>query len=498
MKILSAEQQGILDNYTIENEPVSSTDLMERAARRCFRKIKESCSRDTVFSVFCGPGNNGGDGLVIARYLIENDYRVHCFVAQFTDNFSQDFKVNLERLQRMGQEIKFLKDTADLQAVTINSSVVIDAIFGTGLSRPAEGFVKNIIQFINENARYILSVDVPSGMYCEGIHESEDAIIQANETITFHAPKLNFFFPETGNYVGKLSVLDIGLLAEKDKDFEVKHIFLTKEYVRGLIKKRQRFSHKGTYGHAQLIAGSYGKMGACVLAVKAALRSGAGLVSALVPECGLEILQNSVPAAMVDVNDGKNYLSGKADVNVDRYYGVGTGMGTSAETAIFLKDIVEHVRNPLVIDADALNILAESPELLAELPENSILTPHPREFQRLVGKFKNSYERLEKQQEFSSKHKLIVVLKDAVTIISAPEGFCYFSDFGNPGMATGGAGDVLTGIITGLLAQGYTPENAAKIGVALHGMAGTRVVEVLTEEALIAEDIVDYLGRVRF
>ena len=318
--------------------------------------------------------------------------------------------------------------------------------------------------------------------------------IKATHTLTFQAPKLNFFFPETGNNVGEFHVLDIGLLQGKISDFKVDRYMLTKESIRKIIKRRHTFSHKGTYGHAQVVAGSIGKMGAAILASKAALKTGSGLVTANTPQCGIDILQSTIPEVMVLQNEGTNELEGSFNLIGDTI-GIGPGIGKEEKTILFFKSVLEKADKPIVIDADALNILASNQELLSNVPENSILTPHPKEFERLAGKFSDSYQRLEKQIEFSKKHKVILVLKDARTQITDLNGKCYFSAVGNPGMATGGAGDVLTGMITGLLAQKYEPLEAAQIGVYLHGIAGDLSAEIHGQESLVASDLINMIGK---
>jgi len=492
IEILSAENQSELDAFTIENEPISSVDLMERAATNCSDWILQKYSGNFSFSVFCGPGNNGGDGLVIARHLHEANFKADCFVVAFSKNFSDDFEVNKKRLESVGVKPIVLEDEKDLDKVKSNV-IIIDAIFGTGLSRPAEGFAKSAIEKINGFKTEVVSIDIPSGMYCDDLHDTNDVMVNATHTLTFQAPKLNFFFPETGNYAGKFHILDIGLLQSKIVDFKVDKYMLTKESVGKLIKRRSTFSHKGTYGHAQIIAGSKGKMGAAVLSSKAALRTGTGLVTANIPQCGIDILQISIPEVMVLPNEGENQLQGEFMLIGDTI-GIGPGIGQDVKTVSFLKKVIENTDQPMVIDADALNILASNQELLSKVPENSILTPHPKEFERLVGKFSNSYERLEKQIEFSKKHNVIVVLKDARTQITIPKGECFFSTVGNPGMATGGSGDVLTGMLTGLLAQKYEPIEAAQLGVYLHGTAGDLAANKHRQESLVASDLIEMIG----
>lgn len=493
IKILNANNQRELDVFTIENEPVLSINLMERAAVKCFEWLLKNYDAKKSFSVFCGPGNNGGDGLVIARYLHEANFKVCCYIVAFSKKFSEDFMTNKKRLESVGVEPIILDNEKDLVNLKPNQ-IIIDAIFGTGLSRPAEGFAKSAIEKINKFNSEVVSVDIPSGMYCDDLHDENDVMIQATYTLTFQAPKLNFFFPETGNNVGEFHVLDIGLIQDKILDFKVDKYMLTKESIGKLIKRRNTFSHKGTYGHVQMIVGSEGKMGAGVLSSKAALRVGAGLVTANVPRCGVDILQIAIPEVMVLPNEGKVKLRGEFSL-IGNVVGIGPGIGVAQKTALFVKSVLNEINQPMIMDADVLNILASNRELLLKVPENSILTPHPKEFERLAGRYSNSYERLEKQIEFSKKYKVIVVLKDAITQITSPNGECFFSALGNPGMATGGSGDVLTGILTGLLAQKYEPLETAQLGVIIHGTAGDLAADLFGQEAMVASDLVEMIGK---
>jgi len=271
--------------------------------------------------------------------------------------------------------------------------------------------------------------------------------------------------------------------------------FLTKEFISGKIKRREKFSHKGTYGHALLIAGSYGKMGASVLASQACLRSGVGLLTSHVPRLGYEIIQNSVPEAMISIDPFETVFSEVPELSPFSAIGIGPGLDKMPETQFALKALLQAKPNKLIIDADALNILSENQDWYGLLPENTILTPHPKEFERLAGPSSNSFQRLQIQLQFSAKYNVIVVCKGANTCITFPDGRVFFNSTGNPGMATGGSGDVLTGIIVGLLAQNYSPEDATLIGVYLHGLAGNLAATEFGEYSLIAGDIISHLGK---
>lgn len=493
MKILTAQQTREADAYTIKNEPITSINLMERAATQCTDWITEKYHNGTSFAIFCGVGNNGGDGLVIARHLYTKGYDVDVFIVQFSENYSPNFKTNLERLREEGLFPIFL--TEQMSSVYINEDiVVVDAIFGSGLSKPITGWIGNIIQQLNENKSTKLAIDIPSGLFTEDNTKNiQENILKVNYTLTFQQPKLSFLLPQNNSFVGDFEILDIGLHPDYLDKVSSKTIFISKDIAQSILHTRQKFSHKGNYGHALLIAGSKGKMGAAILATKACLRSGAGLLTVQIPKCGTEIMQTSVPEAMCIADENLNFIGNLTDITSFSTIGIGPGLGQEEQTQKALKLLIQNADKPLVIDADALNILSENKTWLAFLPQNSILTPHPKEFERLVGKWTTDEERLELQQELSVKNNLIVVLKGANTSITCPDDMIFFNSSGNPGMATGGSGDVLTGIITSLLAQDYNPKDAAIFGVYLHGVAGDIAKENLGEDSMIASDILNYL-----
>ena len=491
MKILTSQQIKLADEFTIKNEPISSIDLMERAATRCFDWIKIHYKIENSFSIFCGVGNNGGDGLVIARLLAENQYQVKVFVVEFSKKYSNDFELNLEKLKKTKVEIVILTENDFQFKIPINT-IVVDAIFGSGLNKPIDGFVAKIIHQINSHQ--IVSIDIPSGLFCEDNQNNNSKnIITARYTLTFQQPKLAMMFPQNDLYFGECSILPIGLHPDFIKKINTNYFFTTKQDVKELVAPRKKYSHKGIYGHALLVTGSYGKMGSAVLSSKACLRTGVGLLTTHVPKEGVQIIQTSIPEAMCSASYEDKFI---ADIPLlDNYdaIGVGPGIGMDKPTQNALKLLIQNAKNPMVIDADAINILSENKTWLAFLPNLCILTPHPKEFERLVGKWNNDEERLALQIDFSVKNNVIVVLKGAHTSISTPEGHVFFNSSGNPGMATAGAGDVLTGIITSFLAQGYLPEKAAIFGVYIHGVAGDIAVENIGEEALIASDIIENL-----
>lgn len=479
------------DKFTIEHEPVASIDLMERASQACVSKLLDlGLTADMPVYVLCGPGNNGGDGLAIARLLCRKGFSVNVYIPDPDEKYSEDFSINLDRLKNMQTEVGFLENF-EFEQVEDNA-MLIDALFGSGLSRKLTGIYADSVVKFNKAEGYKVSVDVPSGLYCDSLTDSE-LVVKADVTLTFQYVKLAFLISENEEYAGEWHVLDIGLSADFFQTGKTQDYLIEKDDIQFIIKPRSRFGHKGTYGHALLMCGSKGKMGAAVLASRACLRSGAGLVSAYVPACGYEIIQTTVPESMTMVSETKDYLSKLPDIEPFSAIGIGPGTGKAEETANLLKLLIQQSKVPLVLDADALNILSENKTWLAYLPENSILTPHPGEFERLAGKSANSFERLQLLREFCIRYKLYIVLKGAYSVICTPLGKCFFNPTGNPGMATGGSGDVLSGIITSLLAQHYSTLDACIAGVYLHGLAGDIAAENLGENSLIAGDIIDYL-----
>ncbi len=495
MKILGVNQIREADRFTIENEPISSIDLMERAGKNCTKWIHKKLKKNQGVFVFVGPGNNGGDGLVIARHLVEKDYNVTVVMLLFTENFSNDFSVNLNRLKKQGKaEIFEIRKNEQLPIIK-HDSLIIDAIFGSGLNREVSGFIANAIQHINQSDAIVVSVDIPSGLFADKYSDNKkNAIVHADYTLSLQFPKYSFMFSENEFVIGSLHIIDIGLHLDYISNVKEKALLINIEEAAPLLRSRSKFSHKGTYGHALLIAGSYGKMGAAVLSSKASMRSGLGLLTTHIPKMGVNILQTAVPECMLSIDQNESNISQIPDLATYNCAGIGPGLGTDKQSANALKLLIQETKRPMVIDADALNILSENKTWLSFLPKNTILTPHPKEFERLAGKSNNSADKLEKQKAFAIKHQVIVVLKGAHTCIATPDGKLYFNTTGNPGMATAGSGDVLTGIILGLLAQNYPPVEASILGVYIHGLAGDIAADKKGFEAMIASDIVKYLG----
>jgi NAD(P)H-hydrate epimerase len=496
MKILSAEQIKLCDAFTIQNEPVASIDLMERAAMACIKHIVKNASIDSDFAIFCGKGNNGGDGLAIARLLIKRSYSVKVFVLDQSQNASEDFKTNLERLKELKADcISILSKEDDLKQIEFTpTTLIIDALFGTGLNKSLSGLVAQLVNFINATKLFIISIDIPSGLYADKANDKDDVIIYSSVTLSFQCPKLSFLMPQNGIYVPEFEILDIGLDKNFIQNIPAPYFYITKADLKPLLKQRAKFSHKGLYGHALLIAGAYGKMGASVIASQACLRSGAGLLTVQTPQKGINILQNSIPEAMVNADNNEEIISELPAMDKFSAVGIGPGIGTAIETEKVIKNLLNY-NLPMVLDADALNILSENKTWLSFLQPNSILTPHVKEFDRLTQKHKDDFERLESAKQFSMKHRCILVLKGAYTSIITPDGNVFFNSTGNAGLAKGGSGDTLTGIILGLLARGYTPPQAALLGVYIHGSAADSCLKKIHIESLLATDVINKISK---
>jgi len=496
MKLFTCTQIAGIDQLTMQLEPISSIQLMERASFKIADWLIHHTDRNRKVYVFAGPGNNGGDALAVALMLAWSNLKCTVYLAEFGHELKGDPAINWQRLEEQNKvTLKRISSEDSIPEIPADA-IVIDGLFGSGLNKPLNGLAKKIVQRINHSEATIISIDIPSGLFGEDNSENDlSAVVKANHTLTFQFPKLSFLFPENYQFVGDWTVLPIGLHPDAITQTESKYHFLTKEFISKKIKKRGKFSHKGTYGHALLIAGSYGKMGASVLASRACWRSGVGLLTSHVPQLGYEIIQNSIPEAMISIDSSETVFSEVPDLSPYSAIGIGPGLDKTPETQLALKTLLQAKPNKLVIDADALNILSENQDWYSLLPENAILTPHPKEFERLAGPSSDSYERLQKQVQFSAKYKVIVVCKGAHSCITFPDGRVFFNSNGNPGMATGGSGDVLTGIISGLLAQSYSSEDAAMIGVYLHGLAGDLAAIEFGEYSLIAGDIINHLGK---
>jgi hydroxyethylthiazole kinase-like uncharacterized protein yjeF len=495
MKIFSKEQLYQADQFTIEKQNISFTDLMERAGVEIFNWLDMRLQGSPVLvHVFCGIGNNGGDGLVIARHLITHGYNVKTYVVNYSDKRSKDFLINYDLIKQVTKEWPILLSCKEDFPPIGTQDIIIDAVFGIGLNRPADEWVKALFQHFRVSKAFTLAVDIPSGLYLNNVPEDENGVVWANFTLSFQSAKLVFFLPETAKYTQHWDVLDIGIdpafILETETEFEL----IGRFEVLPLYQPRDAFSHKGDFGHALIIGGSYGKIGAVTLASSAALSSGAGLITAYIPKCGYQILQTSFPEGMV-ITDVKETNISNINFNINpTAIGIGMGIGTEKETLKAFETFLKVNTKPLVIDADAINMLSKNNSLLKLLKPQSILTPHPKELERLIGVWNNDFDKLKKVKAFSKKHDSIVLIKGANTITVYKDN-CYINATGNPGLATAGTGDVLTGIVTGLLAQGYEPLAASIFGVYLHGKSADIAVEDYGYQSLIASHVIDYLGK---
>lgn len=502
IKVLSTRQIREADQYTIQNEPISSYDLMERAARACYQWIQyEYFDEDTIFHVFAGTGNNGGDGLAIARMIAESGYHVKIYVVKYSQQSSPDFNLNLEKLYYLSEdnpvvEIHFLEKSSDIQQLMgriAPEDVVIDAIFGSGLNRQPEGIAAETIEFINMLDADKVSIDLPSGLFGDGYTPYTSPIVKATYTLTLGAPKLALFLPENESYVGEWEFLDIQLHQGYISQAQTPYFLTDFQDIQQIFPSRPIHSHKGNYGHVLICAGSREMTGAAILSVRSATRSGVGLITAHVPQSSALPVQIHVPESLLSIDDNPSFIS---SVNIPAKataIAFGPGVGNNEITASALHDLITKTNLPLIIDADGLNILSKHKEWLDLLPENSILTPHVGEFDRLFGNFSTHLDRIDAARDLAREKKIFIVLKGAFTSIHTPEGETYFNPTGNPGMATGGSGDVLTGLMAGLLARLRKSKEAALAAVFLHGLAGDIASKQKTVEAMTATDLIYHL-----
>lgn len=493
MKIFSAQQVYAADKATTNNQNITSDMLMERAATQLFQWLHSRLQGAPVkLHLFCGIGNNGGDGLALARHLLEHGYDIAVYVVNYSDKRSPDFLLNLERLKERKCWPEVLDEDSDLPTIN-REDIVVDAIFGIGLNRAPAPWVAQLMAHINTSEAFVLAVDIPSGLYADGPTPEGQAVVRASHVLTFQLPKLVFFLPSTGAYCPQWEALDIALdqtfLLQEETQYEL----IGLGEARNFYRPRQKFSHKGTYGHTLVIGGSYGKIGAVNLASRAALSVGSGLVTAYVPQCGYVPLQSGLPEIMVLTDNGTKKIQQIAFDFSPTVVAFGMGMGQDPESVMAMSQFLEQYSGPLLVDADGLNMLAEHQELLGKLPKDAVLTPHPKELERLVGAWKNDFEKLDKATAFSKKYHCVLVVKGAHTIVFY-NGKGYVNSTGNPGMATAGSGDVLSGVIAGLMAQAYTPLEAAIFGVFLHGLSGDIAASQKGFEAVLASDLTANLG----
>lgn len=494
MKILSASQLADLDSFSCKAQQISSWELMERAADLAYKEIKSRLeSTSQKIKILAGPGNNGGDGLAIAYFLAQDAYDVEVYLVNFTSSRSDDNQKNLVRLKNQAKcSIQEFGKTSELPKMD-SKDLVIDAVFGVGLNRPMPDFVQQLAKHVNASAPRSICIDVPSGMYLDQSPGKEEEVFKSNLALTFQTPKLSFYLSDYSDYVEEIKIIDIGLSQKRLSEISSEFNLVDLNFAKTLYQSRSRFSHKGTYGHAVLIGGSQLMLGSVILSSKSCMRSGVGKTSVLMPSRGHSALIQHLPEAMLIETASEDFISYQdLDFTADAI-GIGVGIGTSEAALNALRAWLEKSSCALVIDADALNFIAKHKNLQRQIPKKSILTPHPGELERLVGSWKNDFEKLEKIKDFSKQIDVVVLAKDAYSLCVYKDKV-FVNSSGNAGMATAGSGDVLTGLLTGLLAQGYSSLNAGILGMFLHGMAGDLAALETSEESLIASDLIAYLG----
>lgn len=498
MKIFTSAQIHELDKYTIEHEPISSLNLMERAAKALTHAIEEEWTNRTPVVIFAGPGNNGGDALAVARLLSEDGYPVSVYLFNVHNKLSVDCAANKKRIIEGKKVKKFVEITVNFDPPQLPAgTLVIDGLFGSGLNKPLAGGFAAMVKYINQSPAKVVSIDIPTGLMTEDNSNNIHAnIIRADLTLTLQQKKLAMLMADNQQYIGRLKVLDIRLSQEYIQNTSCRYRILEESDIRQYLRPRNDFAHKGSMGNALLIAGSYGMSGASILATKACLRAGAGKVTTHTPKRNYEIMQISVPEAVLQMDPEETIFSEPVDTEYYDAMGIGPGLGTNEGTAIALIAQLRRATCPVVIDADAINILASHRAWLQQLPKNIILTPHIKEFDRLAGNTSNTCsERLAKASELAEHLHAFIILKGHYSALCHPDGQIDFCSTGNSGMATAGSGDILTGIITGLLARSYTPLEACRIGMYLHGLAGDIAIKDLGKESLIASDLIQYLPK---
>ncbi len=497
MKLFTAEQIHALDRYTIEHEPISSIDLMERAATTITEEITMRWPTDTPIAVFAGPGNNGGDALAVARMLCGLGYSVHVYFFNVTGKLSDDCRANRERLSQQHPTV-LTEVTKEFDPPQLSDdTLVIDGLFGSGLNKPLTGGFASVVKYINQSQATVVSIDLPSGLMAEdNTYNVKQHIIEADYTFTLGQRKICMFMADNQQYLGEIHTLDIGLSEEYIARTHSQFTTIDEPQLLSMLRPRSEFAHKGSMGHALLVAGSRGMAGAATLAGRACLRSGAGKVTIHTPLCNADILQISVPEAVLHLDPDASAFMEATEPNMFSAMGIGPGMGQAEGTAVAMMTQIRGSQMPIVIDADALNILSYHRTWLQQLPEDVILTPHPKEMDRLLGApSANAFERLMKTCEMAQHLHIYIILKGHYSALCLPNGDIVFNTTGNAGMATAGAGDVLTGIVTGLLARGYERQEAAMLGMYLHGLAGDLAVKDIGQESLIASDIIAYLPK---
>ncbi len=497
MKIFNSQTIREIDSATCEAQQISSIELMERAASAVTCEIVSRFLPGQRIVVMAGPGNNGGDALGVARMLMEQGYRkVEVFLFNVTGKLSHDCEEERKKLITV-DGIDFTEVSREFTPPYLGKNdVVVDGLFGSGLSQPLMGGFKAIAGYINDSGAYVISIDLPSGLFGEDnsavVYRD---VVHADLTLAFQLPRLSFFFEENAAVLGEWKLLDIDLDQNKINELKSDYMLMEPRIIKAHLKPRNPFSGKRDYGSAMLFAGSAGMMGAAVMAARATIKSGAGLVTVHSAGIGMNIVQTAVPEAMFEPDRNEHYISDMTLHHPHQAIAAGPGIGTRDVTVDALERLLNTGPSPLVLDADALNCISQRPALLSQLTAKTIITPHVGEFDRLFGEHKSSDARLRTAIEMARQYNIIIVLKGHYTMTVSPTGRVYINSTGNAGMATAGAGDVLTGVITAFLAQGYKPVHAAFLGVYLHGLAGDIAAQKKGEFGMTASDIADYIGR---
>lgn len=497
MKIFTAQEIREIDRYTIESEGISSLELIERAADAIACEITARWQPSKPITIFAGPGNNGADALATALLLIEQGYTPHIYLFNIGgDKLRPECVTCRNRLIEIGYEHLNEVINRFIPPELNSNDLVIDGLFGSGLNKPLESGFKSLVQHINASGATIVSIDVPSGLHCDwnnnAIHRD---IIHANLTLALQAPRLAFFISDNAELIGEWKVFDIGLSAHKMRLLPTQYHLVEKQEVKRIMRPRKEFSSKADYGHAILFAGSLGMAGAATLAAQGALRAGLGKLTVHSPIACTNIIQNVIPEAILEIDPHERIITSMALQHNYSAIAIGPGIGNNDLTVAPLSSLIKNTTNPIILDADALNCIAKRPSLLSCLPSFSILTPHEGEFDRLFGAHHSTQARLQKAIEITKRYNIFIVLKGRYTAIVRPDGKIFFNSSGNPGMATPGSGDVLTGIILAMLAQGYEPEIAVTIAVYVHGLAGDIATETHSQYGVLASDIAANVGR---
>ncbi len=498
MKIFTTDQIKKIERATFESEGVTSLQIIDRVAEGVVAEVISLLSSQSRIAVFAGPGNNGADALAAARMLYEQGYRPQVFLFNIGgDKLSAECRTCRDRLLEVMPDADFTEVVKQFNRPQLTPNhIVIDGLFGTGLREGLNGGFRELVKYIDDSRAFVISIDIPSGLFGDwnpnAVHRN---MMHADMTLAVQFPHLSFFMAENAEVVGQWKTIDVGLSPTDIRKTTAPFYLVERSDVRKLLRQRPEFCSKADFGSAMLVAGSYGMMGAAVLAARGALRSGCGKVSVYSPRCGYEIMQTSAPEAMFVASNSDIHIS---SIRLPQSYttiGVGPGIGTADATVDALEQFLQERKEPVVLDADALNCIAKRQSLLHRVPVLSVLTPHAGEFDRIFGQQPNAEARLVKAIEVARYHNILIVLKGRYTTIIRPDGRLYFNSTGNPAMATPGSGDVLTGVITSLMAQGYRPEVAALCGVYIHGLAGDMAADVEGQYGVTAGDIAANIGR---